>query len=188
VSVGSVLVVRVCALLVACASTAAAAPQAPKQPSKWARESAERTEQAVRERDRELLHPGGALDVVGAEQGDNGFRARTPALERGTLAAARVDVDELYARRLAMYEERRTFHTPVGPARDELDGVDAAVDKAPLRTPDAAVEPAGANSRVLVTLAVLALLGAVWVAQRTPLTRGGRRGLVDRLRRAPAQH
>lgn len=171
---------RACALLLICAGAASAAPQAPKQPSKWARESAERTEQAVRERDRELLHPGGALDVVGVEQGDNGFRSSTPALERGVLTAAKVDVDELYARRLAMYEERRSFHTPVGRASDELDGVATAADKAPLNAPQAAAEAAGSNAGVLLTLSVLAVLGTVWVAQRAPLKRAAKH--------APAAH
>jgi hypothetical protein len=174
------LALQSCALLLACAGAASAAPQAPKQPSKWARESTERTEQAVRERDRELLHPGGALDVVGAEQGDNGFRSSTPALERGALSAAKVDIDELYARRLAMYEESRSFHTPVGPARDEVDGAETARDKVPLRAPEAAAEPARANTGLLLTLTVLGVLGSVWVVQRAPLKRGPGR--------APAAH
>lgn len=171
---------RVCALLFACAGAASAAPQAPKPSSKWARESAERTEQAVRERDRELLHPGGALDVVGVEQGDNGFRSNTPALERGTLTAAKVDVDELYARRLAMYEENRSFHTPVRHAPEELEGAGAAAGKAPLRAPQAAAEAAGSNSGALLTLGVLAVLGAVWVVQRAPHKRAAKH--------APAAH
>ncbi|MBL8804519.1 MAG: hypothetical protein JNN27_21155 [Planctomycetes bacterium] len=134
----------------------------------------------MRERDRELLHPGGALDVVGAEQGDNGFRSNTPALERGALTAAKVDIDELYARRLAMYEENRSFHTPVRPARDEVNGGETARDKAPLRAPAPVAEPARVSTGLLVTLTVLGALGTVWVAQRAPLKRGPGR--------APAAH
>jgi len=64
-------------------------------------------------RGREVLHTGNPLDLVGCEEGDNDFRRRTPALESSDREVQRVDRDELYRRRMAMYTEGRAFHTPL---------------------------------------------------------------------------
>ena len=57
-------------------------------------------------RDREFMHPGNPLEVVGLEDADNDIRSRTPALERSDRQAAVVDLEELYDRKLALYEGR----------------------------------------------------------------------------------
>jgi len=60
-------------------------------------------------RDRELMHPGDPLLVVGLEQDDNSFRDRAPALFASDRAPLQVDADENYRRRLSMYEETALF-------------------------------------------------------------------------------
>lgn len=46
--------------------------------------------------------------VVGIEEGDNGFRYRTPGLERAARISARVPRGELQRKRLAMYSPAAT--------------------------------------------------------------------------------
>lgn len=69
------------------------------------------SDQAVlNERNRERMHPGDPLNLVGVEQQGNDVRSRTPALARSDRVAACVDADENYQRTLAMYETGATFH------------------------------------------------------------------------------
>ncbi len=63
--------------------------------------------------DRELLHPGNPLQIIGIEQGDNNFRAATPTLGSGEIVATLVDFNTLRDRRLAMYKDRARFDTHV---------------------------------------------------------------------------
>ena len=63
----------------------------------------EESQAIVNQRLREEIHPGDPLNVVGLEQGDNNFRAATPALENNDGMVALVDRDELRRRRLALY-------------------------------------------------------------------------------------
>jgi len=70
-------------------------------------------EQTLWMRGREILHNGDPLDLVGLEEGDNGFRHRTPILEQSDRAVAMVDFDENYRRRLTMYSDRRSFTEPL---------------------------------------------------------------------------
>ncbi len=64
---------------------------------------------SVGDRNRERMHPGQPLHVVGAEQEDNSFRERTPSLIRAEKVAVIVDPDENYRRRLAMYDSGQRF-------------------------------------------------------------------------------
>ena len=66
-------------------------------------------EELVRSTDRERLHRDVAVELVGREQGDNDLRSGTSALAKSDRATAPVDIDELYQRRLAMYDEGATF-------------------------------------------------------------------------------
>jgi hypothetical protein len=66
----------------------------------------------LRERDRDGMHPGQALVIVGREQDGNDLRARTPALAQADRRNAIVNVDEVYQRTLAMYEDGTVFHGP----------------------------------------------------------------------------
>jgi len=61
------------------------------------------SERILSDRQREVIHPGIPIDLVGIEQGDNSFRDRTPALENSDGLVAVVDREELYRRRLALY-------------------------------------------------------------------------------------
>lgn len=72
-------------------------------------------EAVLRERDRELMHPGDPLTVVGVEQQGNDIRTRTPALARSDRYTACVDVDEHYHRTLAMYESGASFQSALRP-------------------------------------------------------------------------
>ena len=65
------------------------------------------------ERNREVLHEGNPLELAGLDQGDEGFRARTPGLLRSDRAAALVDRDENYRRRLALYDSQASYHHPL---------------------------------------------------------------------------
>lgn len=58
----------------------------------------------LNEQDRVKLHPGDPLHVVGIEEGDNGFRERTPALLRSDRVVTLVDPEASRARKLALYE------------------------------------------------------------------------------------
>ena len=55
-------------------------------------------------RGREVLHGGDPYQLVGVGAGDPEALARTPALANATLGLVRVDRDELYERKLAMYD------------------------------------------------------------------------------------
>lgn len=67
----------------------------------------------LRERNREGMHPGIPLDIVGLEQGDNDFRSRTPALAKSDKRTAQVDPEENYRRRLAAYSLGGAFNKPL---------------------------------------------------------------------------
>lgn len=67
-------------------------------------------------RDRELMHPGDPLLVVGLEQGENSFRDHAPALFASDREPLLVDRDENYRRHLAMYEESASFRAALPPA------------------------------------------------------------------------
>ena len=56
--------------------------------------------------DREDMHPEGGSELVGIEEGDNGFRERTPALLKAEQNRRQVSEDDLYNRRLALFEGR----------------------------------------------------------------------------------
>lgn len=64
-------------------------------------------------RDRELLHPGQPLIVVGNEEGDNEFRHSTPLLEGAFAARGTLDPAEARDRRLAMYTAGAHFSAPL---------------------------------------------------------------------------
>ncbi len=63
--------------------------------------------------DKEAMHEGLEIRIIGMEEGDNHFRDRTPALMNSDRKVALVDTDKLYDRKRAMYEEGARFHTPL---------------------------------------------------------------------------
>jgi len=125
------------------------------------------TEQVLTERNRETMHPGGALEVVGVEQGDNEIRSRTPALERSDRAAAQVDVDELRERRLAMYQSGARFHS-APPSSGDSAGEPATNDARRTRTvapPVIAPEPTTMSWGFACLVVVVVALGILWWKQ-----------------------
>jgi hypothetical protein len=66
----------------------------------------------LRDRNRDTMHSGLPLVVVGREQGGNDLRSRTPALAQADHQAAIVNPDDIYRRTLAMYEDGAAFHVP----------------------------------------------------------------------------
>jgi hypothetical protein len=70
------------------------------------------------ERERERMHPGDALDLVGIDEGAPEFRAKTPSLERNSAAPAFVDLDALREQRLAMYETGAVSTRPLARLTD----------------------------------------------------------------------
>ncbi|MCC6405547.1 MAG: hypothetical protein IT453_00175 [Planctomycetes bacterium] len=95
----------------------------------------------LRERNRESLHPGDPLRIVGREQDSNDLRSRTPALAKTDAAIVYVDQDEAYRRKLAMYADRARF-TETLPASP--DGAPEGEEGAPAaaRTPQRRAAPA----------------------------------------------
>lgn len=114
-------------LLLGASSLAAADAQDPPEQGLSTVDS----EALLRDRHRETLHPGEPLRIVGLEQGDNDFRARTPALVRSDRAALQVDPDEQYERRLAAYTNGSTFHRPL-PANPVTPGAELGLPGTPV--------------------------------------------------------
>ena len=61
--------------------------------------------------DKEAMHEGMEIRIIGMEEGENHFRDRTPALLNSDRKTALVDADKLYDRKRAMFEEGARFHT-----------------------------------------------------------------------------
>jgi hypothetical protein len=62
-------------------------------------------------RNREFLHPGRPLVIVGNEEGGNSFRAGTPMLLGAGKSDGQLDMDEAYERRLSMYKSAAVYHS-----------------------------------------------------------------------------
>lgn len=92
------------ALALACATAVPAHAQRARQEA-----ALEDERERLEGKGREELHAGDPLALVGVAEGDATALARTPALAGAILGAARVDRDELYARKLAMYEGGERF-------------------------------------------------------------------------------
>jgi len=94
------------------------------------------SESVLEGRDREILHAGeDPLKLRGIDQGPDGFRSGTPALQRADVSVAMVDTDELRKRRLAMYEGNTSYDTPVA-TRTEAPAELEAEAPAPRSAPD----------------------------------------------------
>lgn len=94
---------------VICGSAGLALAQKPKPSDSDV--SLARSQAVLKDRDREMMHPGNPLTIVGAEQGGNDIRSRTPILARSDRIATLVDPDENYRRTIAMYEEGASFRS-----------------------------------------------------------------------------
>ncbi len=132
--------------------------------------------QVLRERNRETLHPGDPLTIVGLEQGDNEFRSGTPALVNGAHAVALMDPEDAYNRALAMYEGGAVFHQPPAPFVAAEEASEVEVPKpAPVRVEAGKAVPGRVSLALLLAVGLL-----VGLALRRRLR------IVLRLRRARA--
>jgi len=96
----------------------------------------------LEEPERERMHPGDPLDLVGIDEGDPNFRRRTPTLARNVAAAVEVDLDELREQRLAMYESGHVARQParaLAPGESKRERTAAPV--APAEQPPSATKP-----------------------------------------------
>jgi hypothetical protein len=83
------------------------------QQKKQKSDSASLTRKILSERDRETLHEHLPVELIGIEEGDNQFRNATPALMKCNRTKVELDMEDFHARKLAMYEEGASFHTPL---------------------------------------------------------------------------
>ncbi len=116
--------------------------------------------------DREFLHPkADPIDLRGVDQGPDGFRSGTPALQNADTTVALVDRDELRARRLALYSGASGFDRPVARRAAER-------DDEPLEEPLSIDEPRdddGPGSGGIAFVVLLAAAcggGATWLLRR----------------------
>ena len=72
-------------------------------------------------RDLDLMRKGLPIELIGSEEGSNGFRHLTPSLERSDRNRNTIDPAELYRRKLAMYENGEFFTMPLPTARGSAD-------------------------------------------------------------------
>ena len=111
---------------------------------------------------REWLHHGDPLALVGREQEGNDLRSKTPALTHVDGTAAQVDIEELHRRRLAMYDSGAVFHDAAPATRKRVG------DSAPVRGTHAAAEEVSEDSGnwpALMSIGVC-LLGLAWTITR----------------------
>ena len=124
--------------------------------------------QLLRQRGREVLHPGDPLEIEGLEEGENDFRARTPALSRSDHEPTLVDVDENHRRRLAMYSDGERFSHPLPLAMTSAAvprGGGAVGDSGPL-DPGTTSEEGGVGAWVWGLLLAIVGGGAALLARR----------------------
>ncbi len=116
--------------------------------------------------DKEAMHEGLEIRVIGMEEGDNHFRDRTPALMNSDRKPALVDTEKLYDRKRAMFEEGARFHTPL-----PVVGKGEAPRPAPARRPAPAKKEKEGGSEWLKFLVLLGGAGAFLLALKGPFFR-----------------
>jgi len=135
-------------------------------PSKRESVSLQRQRGLVEDRERGVLFPRDRkpMEIVGLSQGDNDFRARTPALQKSDMRSAQVDLEQLRERMLAAYSGKSNFSTALGLATGSSNSGHNAQPAPPTVKPepqqDPAVEAAGSSLEWLlaIPLGVLVLL------------------------------
>jgi hypothetical protein len=121
--------------------------------------------EALRQRGREVLHPGEPLQLVGIAEGAPGFLSSTPALADAAVGVAKVDRDLLRERKLALYEERARFdRRPT--AASEGRGSDTSLPRTTTTESDRAEDGGGEPGPPLWPWLVAALSAAGFFALR----------------------
>jgi hypothetical protein len=131
------------------------------------------TQAVLKERNRELMHPGEPLTLSGAEQRGKELRARTPALTRSDRRSECVDAEEQYHRTLAMFESDASFPTALragpGPVPRHARSATRAGDGALGGREDSTLEISGAWTWVFGFGGLL--LAGIWTLGKTPRRR-----------------
>jgi len=118
-------------------------------------------------RDRELMHPGDPLLVVGLEQGGNSFRESAPALLHSDREPLLVDAEENHRRRISMYEDSESFQRPL-PTADGVAPRTHAPPRAGLTKPVEQAEAERGWSWIWVpAVVVFGLLMGFWARHRS---------------------
>ena len=125
-----------------------------------------RTQAVLRDRNRETMHPGDPLTIVGLEQGGHDLRSHTPALMQTDHVVAPVDPEEMHQRAIAMYEDRIAFDQPprriFEPIAPTLGDSRAGKDATPVQ---AETGNSGSHGLWLVGLGLFTAM-AVWLHMR----------------------
>ncbi|GEM_PF-4085698 len=104
-----------------------------------------------------------APKLIGREEGENGFRKRTPLLNKAKGRGRKVDVEVLRRRKMAMYEEGAVFHDAVpfvGPTPEPLRPKKVAKPKLE--------EEGTAWWKICASLGLLAISGTfAWISLRS---------------------
>jgi len=134
-------------------------------------DSSPQIERALRDRNRELLHPeSDPIELRALDQSADGFRKGTPALQRADTSVALVDSAELRNRRLAMYATGARYDKPVPIAASPSTSQQQEEDLRPLNRIDEPQDDGSDEDRKrLIVLAGCGLLGcglAVFVLRR----------------------
>ncbi len=127
----------------------------------------EKTQQEYREilqaRNRDTMHPGDPLLLIGVDQDGNDMRKSTPILEQSDKKIVMVDPNEAYERALALYAAGATYKTPMRPAADS--DVTSAPKRAPRTAAHSSVVEASAQWPWLVATAICVAF-IVWLGRR----------------------
>jgi hypothetical protein len=127
----------------------------------------EKTLQEYREilqsRNRDTMHPGDPLFLIGVDQEGNDMRKSTPILEQSDKKIVMVDQGEAYERALALYSAGATYKSPLPPATDS--GGATATQRAPRAASRSAVVEAGPQWPWLVATAICVAF-IVWLGRR----------------------
>jgi hypothetical protein len=131
-------------------------------------------ERLLEQRERGTLHPGVPLDLIGNEEGDNGFRAATPLLTQVDRTPALVDREENYNRRRALYEEGACFSAPLALAAPSVSRPRTHAPPPPAKAPELAGEAGdkrGLGLPLLLGVPLALLLAALAWKYRYALAR-----------------
>ena len=117
----------------------------------------------LQSRNRDTMHPGDPLLLIGVDQDGNDMRKSTPILEQSDKKIVMVDQDEAYQRALALYAAGATFKSPMAAATDG----DGAAHSKPKSRPASrsSVPEAGPQWPWLVATAICVAF-IVWLGRR----------------------
>jgi hypothetical protein len=141
--------------------------EAPKEAEKTAPER-EKSLQEYREilssRNRDTMHPGDPLLLIGVDQDGNDMRKNTPILEQSDRKVVMVDQQEAYERALALYAAGAMYKSPLPAAAPDSE-VASAPKRAPRASSRGAAVEAGPQWPWFVATAICVAF-IVWLGRR----------------------